>query len=261
MTMKIGCCVDLRDHELLLACKDAGVDYIEGSLSVLYTMSQKEIQSLVHLLRDNNLSIECFNGMFPGDIRLTGEWVDYSKVNSYLFEVLEKAALFCPSIIVFGSGGARNLPEGFSKEYGTEQLAFLLSRYVAPLFSKYGITCAIEPLCTAECNIINTVEEGAALAQAVSDDHICLLADIYHMMQNGETADSILQLKDKPVHLHIASKDRVLPHLNDGTDYKPFFDALKKIGYDGRISLECRIDPPHEQNIRTSLEYLRSLAK
>ena len=258
--MKIGCCADLRNHELLLACKDAGVDYIEGSLAALHSMPQREVISLVHLLRDNSMQLYSFNGMFPTDIRLTGEWVDYQKIDSYLCEALEKASLFCPEIVVFGSSASRNTPPGFQTEYGEQQLCFLLQKHIAPIFARYGMRCAIEPLRPAEANIINTVAEGARLAKAANCSSVGLLADYYHMQQNGESASELLSLPVKPIHLHLASRDRKLPRPDDGTDYRALFDALKAIGYDGRISLECRVEQPYEQNLRASVDFLRSLA-
>ena len=259
--MKIGCCVDLRNNELILACKDAGADYIEGSLALLHGMPQRQVIALVHLLRDNNLPLVSFNGMFPGDIRLTGEWVDYQKIDGYLFEAMEKASLFCPEVIVFGSSAARNTPNGFQKEYGEKQLEFLLAKHIAPIMDSYQTVCAVEPLRLAESNLVNTLSDGEKLVQSVNEKRIGLLADFYHMMQNGEDIRELMQLTAPPVHLHLASKDRKLPHPDDGTDYKALFDTLKALGYQGKISIECGIDQPYEQNIRTAVEYLRSMAE
>ena len=36
-----------------------------------------------------------------------------------------------------------------------------------------------------------------------------------------------------------ADEARSYPALDDGFEYAPFFGALRKIGYDGRLSLEC----------------------
>ncbi len=256
--MKIGCCVNLKEKDKIIACKDAGIDYIEGGFAVLHGMPKNEITSLVHLLRDNNLSLEAFNGMFPGDIRLTGEWVDYNKVNQYLLETLEKASVFCPKVVVFGSSASRNTPVDFSKEFGEKQLAYVLHKHMAPLFAKYGVTCAIEPLRDSESNIINTILEGDVLKEKSDAPQVKLLADFYHMTQNGESVEDFKKLSEPPYHLHIASKDRTCPHPDDGTDYASLFAVLKEIGYDGRISIEGRIDEPFEQTLRASVEYLRT---
>ena len=259
--MKFGCCVDIRNTAMVLACKDAGVDYIETSLSGLYTIPQREVIEIAKLLRENNLQLAGFNGMYPWEYRLTGEWVDDQKINSYLFEVLEKASVFCPEYVVFGSGGPRRVPEGFSKEIAFDQLAKQLKETVSPIFAQYGVKCAIEPLNYSECNIINTVLEGEELRKAADKENIDLLADFYHMQYNGESVSDILKLEKAPLHLHIASKERNMPLTGDGSDYEGLFAALKEKGYDGRISLECGIPEPFEENLRASLTYLRSLAE
>ena len=42
------------------------------------------------------------------------------------------------------------------------------------------------------------------------------------------------------VHCHIAEKQDRTPPGVMGDDFKPYLNALKKINYKGRISLECR---------------------
>ena len=186
--MKFGCCVDIRNTALVLACKDAGVDHIETSLSGLYTIPQREVNEIAKMLRENDLQLAGFNGMYPWKFRLTGEWVDEQKINSYLFEVLEKASVFCPEYIVFGSGGPRRVPDGFSKEVAFAQLANTLKEQVSPIFAQYGVKCAIEPLNYSECNIINTVLEGEAVADVSRNAHI--FEKFCHILEDAVNAVS-----------------------------------------------------------------------
>ena len=48
-------------------------------------------------------------------------------------------------IIVFGSGGARKVPEGFSQDEAYKQLVEFAKR-IAPEAKKRGIVVAVEPL-------------------------------------------------------------------------------------------------------------------
>lgn len=255
--IKIGCCVDLRSEEQILARKDAGADYIEGALTTLTQMPQREIAALSHLLRDNSLPLTSFNCMFPSSVRLTGDWVDYSKIDSYLCDAVEKASLFCPETMVFGCGVARSIPDGFREDHGKNQLAFLLRTHIAPLLEQYHIVCAVEPLCRKETNVLKTLPEMAELVQTIGNEQICLMADYYHLLQSGESADALVGLRIMPVHFHLASYNRKLPMPGDGTDYATLFRTLHAIGYTGSISLECEIDRPFESNIAASLAFLR----
>lgn len=47
---------------------------------------------------------------------------------------------------------------------------------------------------------------------------------------------------DLLVHLHIAEKTKRTPPGTAGDDFTPYFRALKEIGYDGLLSIECRWD-------------------
>ena len=92
----------------------------------------------------------------------------------YVEKALKRAKALGVSNVVFGSGGAKNVPEGFPIEQGYEQIVTLLKR-IAPVASGYGITIVIEPLRKAECNLINTFEEGCRLAKDVNDPAIRVL--------------------------------------------------------------------------------------
>ncbi|MBR5871042.1 MAG: sugar phosphate isomerase/epimerase, partial [Clostridia bacterium] len=64
-----------------------------------------------------------------------------------------------------------------------------------------------------------------------------LLADGYHMSKEGESYDVLVENKDILLHCHVASSDRKIP---GGTEYEVgFLDTLKKIGYDGIVTVEC----------------------
>ena len=52
---------------------------------------------------------------------------------------------------MFGSGGARRVPEGFPKEDAFEQFVEFGKR-IAPEARAHGLTIAIEPLCRDETN-------------------------------------------------------------------------------------------------------------
>ena len=75
------------------------------------------------------------------------------------------------------------------KDEAFSRLVSVSRRIIASIASGNGITVLVEPLRRGECNIINTVEEGAGLCEAVDDQSFSLMADIYHMESNGEPLD------------------------------------------------------------------------
>ena len=83
-------------------------------------------------------------------------------------------------VMVLGSGTARNIPEGFSRDEAVKQFTELC-RQLAKVAEQYNVVIAIEPLQHSETNFINTVSEGADIARAVNNSHLGVLADFFHM--------------------------------------------------------------------------------
>lgn len=100
------------------------------------------------------------------------------------------------------------------------------------------MTIVIEPLNRAECNLINSVPEAAALATECNHPNIQVLADIFHMLRDGQSPDDILQHGNRLRHVHVAeSAKRTAPGVA-GDDFRPFLRALQQIRYQGAISIE-----------------------
>ena len=58
----------------------------------------------------------------PGAIKLTGPDVDPAKQMSYVTGLLGRLNKLGVKVVVFGSGGARRVPDGFSKDEAFTQL-------------------------------------------------------------------------------------------------------------------------------------------
>ena len=84
------------------------------------------------------------------------------------------------------------------------------------------------------------------------------------MMMGRESAESILKAGALLKHCHIASYgDRKFPGSNPAEVHrlKPYFDALRAIGYTGGVSCECGWGDKKDlaKNLETALKTLRSL--
>ena len=98
----------------------------------------------------------------------------------------------------------------------------------------------VEPLNTAECNLVNSVTEGAEAVRAAGHSHVMLLADLYHMLREDESPDAIERAGALIRHVHVAERAERTPPGVAGDDFRPFLRALARIGYHGAYSLECR---------------------
>ena len=111
---------------------------------------------------------------------------------------------------------------------------------------------------------MNFVHEGVKICKTVGSPRIRQLADIYHMEQGDESADSIRLAGSLLMHCHIAEKTtRTCPGLKgDGSEFVPYFAALRRIGYTGGVSCECGWGDKKdfEKNLATSLALMTKLA-
>lgn len=263
--MKFGCCLNMvstrKDGtgiERVGRLGEAGYDYVELALSELLALPEAERQELLEMVRSSGVPCETCNNLFPKTIRLTGPGVDLEKILAYVEKALALAREIGAKAVVFGSGPAKNIPEGFPREEGYLQVVELLKR-MGEIAGRNGITIVIEPLRKAECNLINTFEEGVQLAKDVAHESVKVLIDYYHMTVEKEPAEILLQDGKKYLgHVHFANPEgRVYPEDMGESDYRSFIEALKGIGYTGRISCEA-YTTNFDQHCVTALDFFRT---
>ncbi len=264
--MRIGYCTNLiatqidgTGSEWIEKGKESEFDYVELPLAQMVDLDDEAFRSLKERVGVSGLKCEACNNFFPASIRLTGNTVDYGKIEEYLVKALGRAAQLGVKVIVLGSPKSKNVPEGYPMDKAWSQLVELL-RYIDPLVRTRGITVVIEPLNKGESNIINTAAEGLQLVKAVDRENIKLLIDYYHLVMERENPEIILDAGSYIKHIHFANPTgRVYP-AEKVDDYIRFMDLLKRIGYEGRISIEAYTkDFCHDA--KRSVEMLRQLAK
>lgn len=251
--IRIGACISPAQLEAALA---AGCQYVELGFAATADMPEADFEDLKKRVAASSISVEAMNSFIPGRFRITGPGADHGAIRPFLMDGFQRARALGVDVVVFGSSAARNMPEGFTdKAAATAQCADFL-RMAAPLAADAGLRIAIEPLSRGEANLINTVEEGVALARMVNMENVGVLADLYHMLANGEGWEGIHDAGPLLWHCHISHRDRTLPRPGDGEDYRAFFDVLKAIGYRGRVSTEA-IAKDFAAEIGPALEVLR----
>ena len=261
--MKLGCCAYSKDRSVdpvglasVPIISKLGFDYVELTMSGLASLTEEQFQEVLDTLERLNIRCEVLHGFFPGSLRLTGPSVDFDAIHEFLARALPRARKIGAGIIVFGSPGARNYPDGFPKEEAYAQLVELC-RLIEPYAAKEDIVIAIEPLQYGEANIINTVRDGYQLAKDADCPHIKLLVDYFHWVRNGETLEDLKDCSDLIVHSHFAENiDRAFP--SEKLDiYRDFMEAFKGPCYDARISLEAHVQKDFETEAGLALKLFR----
>lgn len=249
--MKLGVCTG--PENIALAAR-LGFDYVECSLSMLAGLSEAEYQALKARKDAFEIPMLKCNGFLPAEVKPTGEAVSGKQLDEYLEKSLSRAHGLGVELVVFGSGGARQVPDGFSHGEAWRQLADFLRR-AAMYCDKYEISIALEPLRRQECNILNYVSEGTLLAATVDHPRIGVLGDTFHMLSGAEPWSAFEQAGKQLLHVHISHElpdlsGRVYPYEGDGSDYVGAFCALKAAGYRGDVSIEAGTNDLAEDGAR-----------
>jgi sugar phosphate isomerase/epimerase len=235
--MLIGIC---GDPEITPEVKAAGYDYLELNTQTHLQGEADEAMFQPILEQIKNCGMPCLaaNVFVPGHLKITGPEVDFPRLTRYVSTVMERAQRAGIRAIVFGSGGARRIPDGFDHSKAYAQLV-AFGRMVAPLAADHGVTMAVEPLNRGETNVLNSVSEGLQYVIDVNLPAFRLLVDAYHWAKDKEPAADIVTAGPWLAHAHIATYAKRLPPGAEACDFGPFFTALKQAGYDLRISVEA----------------------
>ena len=125
---------------------------------------------------------------------------------------------------------------------------------------KNGTTVILEPLNRGECFYLRLVSAAAAICRDAKSDGVKCMGDFWHMQEEtSDYAAFISAGKQYLQHVHIASR---LHRCNPGEDgeadnYLDGFRALKEIGYDKYISLECGNIGDPAQAVPAAVELIR----
>lgn len=234
----IGVCTSVKNSEIL---EKYGYSYIEEGVRSFLVPSESEdkFSEQLALAGKSKLPVTACNSFLPGNLKSVGKEAVHPEILKFVETAFRRAKIAGVKIIVFGSGGSRAIPEDFPREKAKEQFINLCSQ-MGPIAAKYDVTVVIEPLNKKECNFINSVSEGGEIVKAVKHPNIQLLADLYHMKMDDEGPESILKYGKLLRHVHIAEKEGRAAPGTHREDFRPYFEALKKVRYKGNISVECK---------------------
>jgi len=236
--IKIGLCGPWESSDV---AKKAGCTYIEEGVAKILMpgKSDQEFNQQFEKFSSQPLPVESFNVFLPGEMCVVGENADHQTIMDYASVAFNRMEKTRAKTLVFGSGKARMIPDGFDKSKAVEQF-ISLCKTLAPVAAKHNITLAVEQLNRGETNFINTLREAGEIVDAVHHPNLKMICDIYHALKENDPVSELVRLDDRIIHCHIAEREDRTPPGVHGDDFTPYFRALKKINYQGRISLECR---------------------
>lgn len=218
------------------------------------TLSEEQFQQNITRIKNARCKVFLCNIFFPSTMKIAGPEVDETRVLSYADTVLSKAQKAGLSFIVLGSGGSRRLPDGYDAQKAKVDFIQLCKK-LAVVAAKYKIIIALEGLQSAETNFLNSVTAAGEIVRGVNHPSFRLNADIFHMMRENESPQSIIDYADVLAHCEIAEKQtRSLPGVM-GDDFKPYLRALRKANFTGKIFIEGNTTNP-VNDLPLSFKYL-----
>jgi hypothetical protein len=232
-TIQLGCCVS--DEAQLAVVERTTADYTEPPVASV--VMAPAFEQLGPRLRASSCPPRAANVFLPGDLAVVGPAVDQPRVEAYVREAMARLAGLGVRVLVFGSGKARSIPDGFDRARALDQLE-TFTRLAAAAAVDHGVTLVIEPLRRAESNVFNSVREAAAFVRERGLTEARVLADLYHMQEEGEDLGALDDAADLLSHTHVADSGRRPPGQGDW-DLAGFLGRLRAIDYAGACSIEC----------------------
>lgn len=231
--MQYGVCVSASQAA---SARDGGWDFVEENVQSYLKGQTADWQAPAALA----LPTPAANSLVPGTLPIVGPLRDPDALRAYLGNVFARAKSAGMHTLVFGSGAARNVPDGFDRNNAIDQITDFLAD-AAALAAANAITLVIEPLNRGECNILNTVAEAMTYVDRLKHPNVQCLVDSYHFWLENEPLTNLEAAMPSIRHVHVADRDgRTAPGESGSSDYGPFMKVLKAGGYDRLISVECR---------------------
>jgi sugar phosphate isomerase/epimerase len=125
--------------------------------------------------------------------------------------------------------------------------------------AELGVALLLEPLNRYEDHMVNTVAQAAELVRAAGSPGLRILADTYHMnIEEDDPCAALRTAGDLLGAVHLSDSNRHQP----GTGHVPFaaiVATLRETGFDGVLSVECRLRGEPADAVRECGRFLRDL--
>ena len=131
---RIGISTGIANNGILAA---AGYSFVEENVRGFLVPAEDDsvFEQKLALLKDSKLPVEACNSFLPGNLKCVGPAPLHEDILKFGETAFRRAQIAGVKTIVFGSGGARAIPEGFSREEAKNQF-ISLCKQLAPFCKK-----------------------------------------------------------------------------------------------------------------------------
>lgn len=209
---------------------EAGLEFLEIPL----LREDLPLTKIRQILKGHGLGVTCSLGL-PREAKLP----DYpERAQAFLSRALRMALeLESPLLtgVVYATLGEP--PKAPPTPEGLEVIAKTL-RAVAREARTLGLQVGIEPVNRYETSLVNTVDQGLALLEAIGEENTFLHLDTYHMnIEEKGFRAPIERAGSRLGYIHLSESDRGTPGTGN-VHWGEVFAALAAIGYRGPLVME-----------------------
>ena len=263
--MRYGVNVNWADlASLAPRARDIGLDYVElrvGEALSPLTVDAGTFRARLAEVERLGLPVEAANVFITPPVMVVGPDADLERFRGYATTAVERLRAIGASIVVWGSGPTRMIPEGFPRERAWEQLRERVA-LAAELCEPAGMRIALEALPRTAVNFIHRIGECWQIAEEIAASGrpggaaVGIVADNLHMMKEEEDyLVALRRCRERIFHVHVADSNGRAPSFGGGYDLGPFAATLRALGYDGRVTIEAQVDL--ERELADALAFLR----
>lgn len=240
--MIFTCCAEFENFDLVL---ESGFDGIVFRGAFLSACSDSVFQEIKKRIREGSLKTRSVNAFCPPQIALVGADHNPAMIRAYTKQLAERAVQLGITHFGVGSPNSRKVPEEYRSALAMEQWKSTLLT-ISDVCRDYGIQVCVEPLCSLECNWMNSTLEVLSVVKRLNRDNLGITFDLYHAFAMGEDAIPLTEAMPYVKLLHISQYIDGEKHYlrrNRMEDYRAYLEALNAFGYDGEFALEATYDP------------------
>lgn len=167
--------------------------------------------------------------------------IDDEAIRQRTAEYLTKLAQLCRDLgghlMVLGSPQQRNFGPHMSLDQAIDNAAWVLER-VVPTLERLNVQIAVEPLGPQEGNFLNLASDASRLIDKVASSYVQLHLDVKAMSTEPTPIPQIIREQARQmIHFHANDPNRLGPGMGS-VDFRPIFQALREVDYQGWVSVE-----------------------
>ncbi len=243
--MRLGGFGKIEDYDKI---REAGFDYAELDMPEIEALDDAAYDAFAEKVQTTGFPLYTGARLLPYTTPMFFvPGYDYRELEGYLRSTLRKNGQLGVKKILFGNGKARLLVDENSRKYEEQFLGYM--RMLCEIAGENGQEVLIEPLGPKYSNYMNLIPDALEVVDRINMPNLGVMADIRHMVWNGETFENIGRYHDRIGHYHIdfplSYPERSWPCVEDEYNYGGFLSQLKKIDSED-LTLTVEADIPKD---------------